>query len=710
MRRKFLTWLSAVIFSAFLMTAVLVYTQYSAHVEERAEQLMSTRLNDMLDFLRHTEKAVNFLSSANDTSTQDRASAVAEILKLDPGIIHHQEKLQGLCNRIGAEQLAITDENGIVEAAVPQSYVGLNLQDGDDIRPITTQQDDGSQMVAVVSEQDIGSMQFAAVDRLERPGKIRLGFITRLEQESRAEASLRSDGVKLRIGDQGTIIVYRRGVRLTQATPEFSDTELLTLPLGKVSELSSEEGNSFAYAVDGNGFRIIGLVPVKEVHRAVLRTVQLTLASNLVLFIMMFGVVSWLLQRIVLNGISSVNETLMQITEGDLEKKVEVRTSEEFEKLSNGINFMVDSLRSVGEERQFQVKRDLKLARAIQSASLPSKFPAFPNVPEFNLCATCLQANDVGGDFYDFSMPDDKHLRFLVADVDASGIPAALYMMRAMALIRTLARSGGSLQDLIHEVNRELSEDNQSGIHMTLFYGSLDIVTGDLIYVNAGRVHGLLQRYGLPYDTLSDATPNPGIGEDINAGFRATSMKLSPGDRLFLYTAGVLSNNSSTNIPYSESQLKEALQEDAPEVADVLRIVRTSLRHYNEGENLMKDVTMLCLEYCGAPSNQEELEFTAADSQQAVDCVSQQMEELFASPPDIEAVQNAVRSVLSVLPPDRNVRMFSNCTEKRMDVQLSFAAPPFNPLEQLSSLPVDGTSYELSVNNENVVCLCKNLT
>lgn len=709
MRRKFLTWLSAVICTAFLVTAVLVYGQFSAHVKDRAEQLMSTRLNDMLDFLRHTEKAVSYLSAVNDTSTLDRARAVAEVLKLDPGMIHNQEKLQGLCNRIGAEQLAITDENGIVEAAVPQGYVGLNLQDGDDIRPIITQQDEGTQMLAVEGAQELGSMQFAGVDRLDHPGKIRLGFLTRLEQESRAEASLRDGAIKLRLGDKGNIIVFRRGVRLTQVTPEFSDTELLSLPLGRVKELSSEEGSFFLYAVDGAGFRIIGMVPVAEVHRSVLRTVKVLLASNFVLFIMMFGVVSWLLQRIVLNGISSVNETLMQITEGDLEKKVEVRTSEEFEKLSNGINFMVDSLRSVGEERQFLVKRDLKLARAIQSASLPNKFPAYPNVREFELCATCLQAQEVGGDFYDFYMPDSRHLHFLVADVDASGIPAALYMMRAMALIRTLARTGGSLLHLVTEANRELSEGNQSGIHMTLFYGSLDITSGELIYVNAGKMHGLLQRNGMDYNTLADATTNPVVGDNPAAIYRTTSMKLSPGDRLFLYTAGVLSSNSATNVPYSESRLKKALREDAPAVADVLRIVRTSLRHYNEGESLRKDVSMLCLEYCGIPTNEKNIALTAADREQIRETVNAQMEEMFAAPPDIEAVQSALSDILGTLPPETGVYLQTNCTEKQMSIVLSFPAPPLNPLEKLPEFPLDQASYTLTDKNENVVTLCKNL-
>ena len=66
------------------MTAGLVYFQFSSHLKERAEQMMQTRLSDMLDLLTHVEKAVGFLARVNDASTTDRAQGLAEILQLNP--------------------------------------------------------------------------------------------------------------------------------------------------------------------------------------------------------------------------------------------------------------------------------------------------------------------------------------------------------------------------------------------------------------------------------------------------------------------------------------------------------------------------------------------------------------------------------------------------------------------------------------------------
>lgn len=705
MRRTFLIWLSAVIGSTFIITGILVCAQFSYHAEERAEQMMSTRLNDIMELLLRTEKSLMYLSRANDASVHDRTRALAEIVHLSPEILHNQEDLQGICNRLGAEQIAITDENGIVEAAVPQSYVGLNLADGDDIRPIVAHDGTGAEVIALAGEPESHHLQYAGVRRLDKPGLVRLGFRTRYEQQSRAEGVLNSSA--MRLGENGAVIVFLRGVRMTKGGPPISQTSLLTLPLRNVQEVSVDDVNYFAYAVEGGGYRLIGLVPVAEIYRSSLHAVQIVLVSNLLLFLLMFGVVSWLLQRIVLRGISRVNDTLREITEGDLEKKVDVMDNMEFTRLSNGINFMVDSLRSVGEERQQSIKRDLDLARTIQSTALPNKFPAFPHVDEFELYATCLQANEVGGDFYDFAMPDDKHLHFLVADVDASGIPAALFMMRAMSIIRTLTRVGETPVTVVTNANRELCEGNQTGIRMALFYGSLDITTGELSYVNAGHLCVYLQKDDGEYRAL-EGYADPIIGESVSSEFRSSSLQLDPGDRLFLCTEGVLNAANTTNVPYSEKRLKDVLGGEAATVADVLQLVRSSLRKYMGGSKLKKDITMLGMEYCGVPSNETLITLTAGEPQEAEDTIAQQLEELFAAPVEIAEVQQSVRLVLSALPPEVEVCMELDCTEQQAKVSLSYPAPAFNPLELVSPLAVDQTAYEFA--EENRITLWKNLT
>ena len=708
MRREFLIWLFTTLCAAFLVTAVLIYSQSSIHAKSRAESLMNTRLSDLLDFLQQAERSISFLTQANDASAVSRARAFAEIVSLDSQTLRNQERLQELCNKLGAEQIALTDAENRVEAAVPQSLIGLTLEEGNEIRPVVQQDETGESIISAFGEFNRNDMQYARVRRMDAPGCVRLGFLARLKDKSRIDNSLKDGSIKLKLGENGSIVIFRRGVRLTNNVAGISDSELLSLPQGRVKSLRAEGRRYFAYAMAGGDFCVVGLLPAGGVYSIVLRTMQTLLLSNLVLFIMMFCVVSWLLQRIVIRGISQVNASLREITEGDLERKVEVMTCPEFSLLSNGINFMVDSLRSVGEERQFQVKRDLDLARAIQTASLPNKFPAFPNVPEFDLCATCLQAHEVGGDFYDFYMPDSNHLHFLVADVDASGIPAALFMMRAMSLIRTLARGGDSPANIVSEANRELSDSGQARVAMALFYASLDIRTGQLTYTCAGRTHCLLQRLGYPYEELATRADTV-IGEqEDHARYHTHSLTLSPGERLFVYTSGILHAANAENTPYSESRLKKVLQEGAASASDTLLLVRSSLRQYAEGEKLPRDIAMLCLEYRGEPSNSIQLSFLAGESQKVLESLEQQMMELLAAPPDIEAMKQTLSRVLSTLPEDKQVQLLLDCTEHELLMKFCYSAPNFNPLSNLTDLPVDHSSHQFS-NNKNTLTICKSL-
>lgn len=675
---------------------------------------MSTRLNDMLDLLEHSDSSISYLSKANDASSLDRTRALAEIIKLNPDILHRQEDLQGVCNRLGAEQITVSDSDGVVEAAVPESLIGFNLTVGDDIQQLTSFDNTSgyevySQVTPGESEHQ-GSMQFAAVRRLDKPGIIRLGFRTRFEQASREESAVDSPAMKVRLGTHGQVIVFRQGVRLSQARLPVSQAELMSLPDNDLGEIEIDDKQFFTYAVDRSGYRLIGLIPSSEIYEPILKAVQSVLMSNLLLFVLMFAVVSYLLQRIVLRGMSKVNEALRDITEGNLEKRVEVRDSMEFSRLSNGINFMVESLRSVGEERQQSIKRGLELARTLQGAMLPNKFPPFPDINRFDLYATCFQAHDVGGDFYDFSMPDGDHLHFLVADVDASGIPAALYMMRALTIIRSISRFGAEPVQIVSEVNRELCADNQAGIRMALFYGNLDINTGLLEFVSAGKLCALIQQGAESFVPLSTPVDTV-LGEDAQASFHTQSLQLEPQDRLFLSTEGVLNVAGTNNVPFNSSRLQSVLRTDAATVRDVLQLVRSSLRHFMDGSKIKKDITMLCMEYKGDLGNKALLHFTAGEPQEATYLIAQQMEEIFAAPLDITDVQNSVEAIASALPADTDIQMIFSCTEQEAEVCLIYGLPEFNPLDHMAApLPLNRVTHDFIENKENRLTLWKTLT
>lgn len=127
---------------------------------------------------------------------------------------------------------------------------------------------------------------------------------------------------------------------------------------------------------------------------------------------------------------------------------------------------------------------------------LPCIFSAFPNRKEFNIYATMDPAKEVGGDFDDFFMMDERHLAIAIADVSGKGVSAALFIVIGKTLIKDRTKSGRDLGEVFTEVNNLLCELNSEGMFITAFEGVLDLVTGKFLFVNAGHEIPFVYRKG----------------------------------------------------------------------------------------------------------------------------------------------------------------------------------------------------------------------
>ena len=132
------------------------------------------------------------------------------------------------------------------------------------------------------------------------------------------------------------------------------------------------------------------------------------------------------------------------------------------------------------------VKAELNTATQIQNSMVPNIFPAFPERKEFDVYAGMYTAKEVGGDFYDFFLVDDKHLAMVMADVSGKGVPAALFMMASKILISDRTLMGGTPAEILQFVNDRICSNNQADMFVTVWLGILEIETGKVIAANAG--------------------------------------------------------------------------------------------------------------------------------------------------------------------------------------------------------------------------------
>ena len=340
--------------------------------------------------------------------------------------------------------------------------------------------------------------------------------------------------------------------------------------------------------------------------------------SSFVLLLAVFLMVSLLLNRVVATRIDEENAALGKITAGDLDVRAQAGGTREFESLTEGINNTVDALQNWIAEAESRMDAELAAAKAIQEAALPRSFPPFPDIPRFDVYASMNAAKEVGGDFYDFFLvgddcgPESGKLAFAVADVSGKGIPAALFMMKAMALIRDNVSSGMELGQAMGEANRQLCEGNDAGMFVTAWIGVLDYATGHVDFVNAGHNPPLILHKALGDDAPSteDDAPDTPDGRSwtwlreksglplgmFELPYRAHEMQCAPGDTFLIYSDGVTEAFDVEENLYGEDRLLAvARQASGKAPRELLEQVRDDVASFSSGAEQSDDITILTL-------------------------------------------------------------------------------------------------------------------
>lgn len=187
------------------------------------------------------------------------------------------------------------------------------------------------------------------------------------------------------------------------------------------------------------------------------------------------------------------------------------------------------------------MKRDLEIAREIQTWLIPS---FAPDVPGGDIAFASRPQNSVAGDYYDAFYPtlsaaEGGNLMLVIADVAGKSIPAALLMATLQASLRTIAGEGASLADLIVRLNRYACAHSLDGRRFTtIVLADYDPASRRLTYVNAGHNAPVLRRGSGATEQLEvGGVP---LGIQTAAVYQTSAVDLHPGDTLIFFTDGVV--------------------------------------------------------------------------------------------------------------------------------------------------------------------------
>lgn len=356
---------------------------------------------------------------------------------------------------------------------------------------------------------------------------------------------------------------------------------------------------SYCMFTKENGIYYIAYLPMEEVMYYRKISLYMTVFTEVLIFAALFFLIYLLTKCLVVDNLRKVNESLAQITGGNLDEKVQVREYQEFASLSDDINSTVSALKGYIAEAAARIDKELEFARMIQHSMLPSIFPPYPERNEFEIFARMDPAKEVGGDFYDFYFVGKDRLAFLIADVSGKGIPAAMFMMTAKTTIKNLAESGMPVEQVFMDANEKLCENNEAEMFVTVWMGILNIETGVITFANAGHNPPLIRHENGEFEYFRS---HPGF---VLAGmegmrYKSGTVTLNPGDVIYLYTDGVTEAVNPKQELFGEERLKEVLS-SCGEVSmqNICGRVRNAVDAFAGDAPQFDDMTMLALKWNG---------------------------------------------------------------------------------------------------------------
>lgn len=368
--------------------------------------------------------------------------------------------------------------------------------------------------------------------------------------------------------------------------------------------------------------RIVGVVGVDQDMNLIIREKHLFLIKSaayvLTLTLVTILVSMYLLNRTAVKPLRQLAQATMHFGNGDngytKEDVVQIpeRFDDEISDLYRDVRSMelriidyTENLTRATSERE-RTRTELQTAERIQRSMLPTEFSVSPNHQEFDLYASMNPAKEVGGDFYDFFLLDDDHLALVIADVSDKGVPAALFMMANMILIRYRACLGGTPAEILTEVNRQICASNKTKMFVTVWLGILDLKTGCMTCTNAGHEYPFIRGRNGIYRMLKDkhGLVLGGLPKTIYTDYE---VKLEPGDAVFVYTDGVPEAADADGRFYGMDRLGKSLNQDPMLPSkEIIGHIKADVDAFVNGASQFDDITMLAVEYRGRKTDPAE--------------------------------------------------------------------------------------------------------
>src|SRR5262245_51512472 len=240
-------------------------------------------------------------------------------------------------------------------------------------------------------------------------------------------------------------------------------------------------------------------------------------------------------------------------------------------------------------ESERRAAQEMEIAKEVQARLFPQTLPP---IRSLDYAGMCIQARQVGGDYYDFLNLGQERLGLVIGDISGKGIAAALMMANLQANLRSqCAIAVDQPRRLLRSVNRLFYENTTDNSYATLFFAEYDDRERRLRYANCGHLSALLLRSDGALERLDSTCTVLGLFNEWDCSIRES--RLFPGDTLALYTDGVTESFNDAEEEFGEERLVEAMRRRRGlSSQDLLAAILDEIRRFSPHEQ-RDDITLI---------------------------------------------------------------------------------------------------------------------
>lgn len=319
-------------------------------------------------------------------------------------------------------------------------------------------------------------------------------------------------------------------------------------------------------------------------------------------FAVLFGIIgAFILGITITRPIGKLAEGARIVGTGNLDHKINVKSSNELGELANIFNVMTVNLKKAQEVmiKQQRLERELEVAREIQISLIPKDIA---KIPGYEVNAFYKSAKEVGGDYYDILPLNKERFGIVMGDVSGKGVPAALIMTMARSMLHSVALKNFNeiSSETLKELNSIIYKDIKEDMFLTIFYGLLDINRNIIDISSAGHNDTIVFRkksVGIePYNPKGfpiGTDPGPRFDKII----KHEEILLEKGDKMVIFTDGITEAMNKENQEYGDVRLLDIIKTNGDKNSkELMEAIISDVNKFVNGAEQSDDIALVVLE------------------------------------------------------------------------------------------------------------------